>query len=197
MRSSAFVVGLILSCSASLAAAAGADNIFGVEMPSSLEDFDAVAYNDAEVDVAFRKLYASFFFQEKREYGSPELGYSLGYATPSLEFITIYVYDNGLADIPNGSEAELIARELAVAAEAIESAGQYGQISEHTAESLSPHFAQVFHMGTAPSGEAIKSYTLLRGHRDHFIKLRITGATQALEPRSAAFLEYLAADLGL
>jgi len=179
--------------------AADANNIFGVVLPESLEDMDALAYEDSNAGLSFHKWYGSYFFQGMQEYDDPGLGYSLTYATPSRSFISVYVYTLGRPNIPDGADSDVVAAELAQSAQAVGLSGQYGAVVEEEAEPLSPHFAQVFHRTSArtDNGEPLVSYTLLRGQNGHFIKVRLTGSDRELRTRGTGLLEYLVADLGL
>jgi len=175
-------------------------NVFGVVMPESIEDLDALAgfvYEDTKANLSFKGWYGAYMYQTKQEYGDPGLGYSLAYATASGEFLSVYVYDSNQSGIPDGTESQVVAEELAQSARGVVAAGQYGPVVEQDAAPLSPHFAQVFHTGTLPNGERLKSYTLLRGQNSHFIKVRATGISAGMDARVSGFLEYLAEDLGL
>lgn len=183
-----------------LAAAAGAAegiNPFGIKLPERLEDLKAVAYEDAKAGFSFRNWYGALFFQEIHHYDDPQLGYSLAYASPAGTNVTVYVYDLDL-QVPTGTRSELVVSQFRESAEAVRVSNRYASVEDLTdASILSPHFLQAAHVITTHEGMTVKSYTLLRGQNGHFIKIRITGDSPAMEGRLVEFLKYLSADLGV
>ena len=173
-----------------------ADNPFGVDLPKSIDDFGAIAYEDPSSGFTFKKAYSAFFFQGHHAYDDPRLGYSLAYASPTQTSISVYVYNYGLEDIPTGTESNLVENQLISSVKGIRDSGRYLQVSEEVRPALSPHFLQSFQKITLNQGDTLKSYMLLRGERGHFVKVRVTGYSEALERRVADFLHYMLQDLG-
>lgn len=100
--------------------------------------------------------------------------------------------------IPDGTDSMLVANELMNSSREIADSGQYARVEQSASSSpLSPHFAQACHTITTNAGQRLKSYTLLTGKNGYFIKLRMTGPDQTIEPHLVDFLRYLVEDLGL
>lgn len=186
-----------LSLVSGAANAAQVQNPFGIELPSSMEDMMSVAHQDEEAGFSFMKGYSAFYFQGLRRYEDPRLGYSLAYASPAGTDISVYVYDLGMR-VPDGTGSELVSAQLDQASSAIAESGRYAAVEAlAAAPALSPHFLQSAQAITTRDGLVLKSYTLLRGQNGHFIKIRVTGVSEAMESRLVGFLKYLAADLGV
>lgn len=170
----------------------------GIRVPGSIEELFAVVHEDTAAGLKFIGAYSSFLFQGVREYQSPELGYSLGYVAPNGSQLSIYVYDMGIADIPDGVDSPLLQKELADAEQGIAVSGNYSRVQRVVApERLSPHFVQYTHLLTTPDGEAVRSHTLVRGQNGRFVKLRVTGTEARLDDKVRQALDYLVADLGI
>ncbi len=176
---------------------ANGENVFGIELPSSPEDASAIAYLDDDSGFAFKKWYGAFFFQERYVYDNPRLGYSLQYASPAGTDITVYVYSYGLDGILDGVSDPRVNEQLASAARALSASKRYSSVEALDGRVLSAHFLQASHELELENGARIKSYILVGGQDDHFLKLRVTGTSGALEPRVSQFIEQMLASLGV
>lgn len=195
------ILRIVLVWGALVTATQGAEqnNVLGIRVPDSLDEMLGTVHEDPDTGFRFRGGYSAYLYQGLRQYDDPELGYSLGYAAPNGTDLSVYVYDMGVADIPNGPDSALVAQQLTDAERGIAASGRYTQVQRLLEPPrLSPHFAQYSHLLTTSAGQPIKSHTFVRGQSNRFIKVRVTGsAGEALEPRVAAFLEQLSAGLGI
>ncbi len=180
--------------------AAGTESITGRELkvPLSMEEIFAIAHDDPVARVKFRNGYSSFFIQQIEQYEGPRLGHRLDYAAFNGVYISVYVYNNGITDIPDGPTSNLVREQLADAVSEIIAYSQYQDIDEIVmAPRLSPHFLQTSHILTNPIGARQTSYSLLRGQNGHFIKIRATGRSQQNARHIETFVEFLVNDLGI
>gem|GEM_PF-962350 len=196
MRNSRLMRSFVFGLLALIACQAYAANPFGIEMPE-LDDWGAVAHEDAGAGFVFRNSYSVYFFQEVHKYDNPRLGYSLIYASHPGTIITVYVYGDGMESIPDGITSPRVKKQLNSADKALTQSGQYLSVVEETRPDLSFGFLQAFHLIKLKNGAEVKSYTLLRAQNQHFVKVRITGQSFLMEPRVSEFLCHLEIDLGI
>jgi hypothetical protein len=167
-----------------------------IKVPESIEDATAIALHDTETGFAFKKWYSAFFFQSHHTYEDARLGYSLAYASPAGTSISVYVYDYGHDQIPNGVDGPKIVAQLNTAVEGLVKSNRYANVAAQQRPTLSTHFAQAFHELELSNSIQVKSYTLLRGQNGRYVKIRATGNSEAMELRVASFLAELLQDLG-
>ncbi len=191
-RTHNFVFGVL----ALIACNAIAANPFGIQIPE-LDDWDNVVHEDSKAAFVFKNAYSGFFFQGLNNYDNPKLGYSLSYASVPGTSITIYVYDNGIESIPDGTTSQLVIEQLNTANQSLTQSGRYLSVVEEARPDLSSRFLQTFHMIKLKNGVEIRSYTLLRAQNQRFVKIRVTGQSGLVEPRVSTFLHYIETGLGI
>jgi hypothetical protein len=77
------------------------------------EEEQSFGYKDAETGLAFPKTLAGLSFIGVHRYDEPGLGYSVRYEGKNELKADIYVYDNGLPNVPTGHESALVKAESA------------------------------------------------------------------------------------
>jgi len=130
-------------------------------------------------------------------------GYSVGYDSDDRTAVTVYVYNRGLASIPNNLAAKEMQKEFATAKEAVREAKRLG-IYENLQEQES---GEAVLGGRKPGLKALYARFLLRiekqdtvseiyllPHRNHFIKLRVTRPEKEIE-KTQGSLDRLYAEL--
>jgi hypothetical protein len=133
-----------------------------------------------EIDITLPKAISNIKYDGRQEYDQKELGYMVGFKNRMCS-ISLYVYDGGNKAIPDGKEGELVAKELKQALEDIRTAEKKGIIK--TVKAMEGELA--LPKGVKSSfatagvtfdvdGGGCKSYVLLVGRSNHFLKLRVT-----------------------
>ena len=133
-----------------------------------------------EVGVTLPENIAGIKHSGMKSYGAKELGYSQGYSSKMCT-ITLYVYDLGQADIPDGIEDAAIATEATRAAgdlKRAEEAGVYRNVKpmEGELELLEPvadHF-RTSGFTFDIKGGGCRSYLLICSRNKNFFKVRLT-----------------------
>ncbi|MBX3702988.1 MAG: hypothetical protein KF822_04375 [Steroidobacteraceae bacterium] len=113
------------------------------------------------------------------KYDDPRLGVSYGYNAPGAA-LTIYVYDAGVAEVPDGADSIAVCREFEDAKQGVRGSPAYGNTrfrSEHLVRLAPPEDAPlareaVFEMDR--EGRHLISYLWITGVAKHFVKLRFT-----------------------
>ena len=177
--------------------AAESGNIFGISLPRSIDEMFETAHEDPDAGFRFQKGYSALFFQGIRHYDDPRLGYSLAYAAVNDIRISVYVFDLGMDDIPDGTDSAQVRDELARSDQELSASGQYAGVEVRTAAGqLSPHFAQSSHTISITAEQTVCSYPFVWDKNGYFVNLRVPGSA-GMEPHLIAFLADLAADLGI
>jgi hypothetical protein len=117
-------------------------------------------------------------------YEKESFGYSASYSTPGI-VVTLYVYNNGHSEIPDGPKSQVVKQEMKLIADGLEEAkkqGSYKSVKELGEEEIvslgkgkdAPTARRrQFLVERTKEGEKY-SDAYVTGYKDHFIKLRIT-----------------------
>jgi hypothetical protein len=117
-----------------------------------------------------------------RQLPPPGDGYSIGYNGPETA-VTIYVYNRGLAKVPDDLSSEVVRREMTGAKEAVHEAKRLGYYEEVKEEA-----AGTGTLGGRKEGrkalyaryrikvrkEEVRSEIYILPYRNHFLKIRVT-----------------------
>ena len=145
------------------------------------------AYEDKQLGIAFPREFAGLIFDGQTKYEQAALGYCLRYGGRDLLKADIYVYDNGIPNIPDGYDNETVKSEAVYAARVLEIIQERGQYTGlvHLETGVVPQqgyikfvwdkfrYAQAPGKGVLYTGTRI-SETLLTGFRGKFLKIRLT-----------------------
>jgi hypothetical protein len=133
-----------------------------------------------EVNVALPRTVADIVFKSKMEFDQKELGYSVSYQSKMCNF-TLFVYDLGQKDIPNGKDNKPVQGQLERSIndlKTLEKSGTFQNVQSMKGELPLPKSARdTFAMAGFTfdiEGKGCKSYILLVGRDNHFIKVRLT-----------------------
>jgi|ERR1051326_2569381 hypothetical protein len=141
-------------------------------------DNDEVALK--EIGITLPKSIANIKYQVREDYDDKKLGYMIGYKNAKCN-ISLFVYDAGNKEIPNGKDGELVAKEFKQALADIKSAEKKGLIKNLQVMEDELPLPKTVRSSFATAGMTFdidgggcKSYVLLLGRSDRFFKLRIT-----------------------
>ena len=151
-----------------------------VMMISLSPAFAQEAYYDAAIDIEFPTDLADFDLIDRTVYPQSGSGYSMNYKSPAGLTANIYVYDLGIAGIPDGVDNELISEALGQAIGDIlwmvdngRYEGAYSWLPEVT---FPEGFMSTCILLEFRPGRMRRSCIFMRGHGGHFIKVRVSGA---------------------
>ena len=136
-----------------------------------------------------------FQFIERENYEQPELGYSLRYMVDERCKADVYVYDNGIAGLPDGIDSRAVLERFESVVGVLkefERRGKYADVKElargkKTPDGSKVEFLWARHSYRQVSGEGVLflgeriSETYLVVHRGKFHKIRITVNGDAVE----------------
>jgi len=161
----------------------------------------------ARADFDFPEKLGEYNRGDRREYGAPELGYSYGYRGED-SWITVYIYDMGFKNIPDGIHNEPARKALDQAVyevKALADKGVYRDveiISQEPAfatlqtEFLMAKFEYVF-AADKPEEHEVKSFVFCRGQDEKILKVRATGNRHSdFEKELLTFMQELLAANG-
>jgi hypothetical protein len=153
-----------------------------------------------EIGVTLPANVQSIKYQQRQAFEQKTLGYSVSYGNKMCA-ISLIVYDHGKKNIPNGKDNALVRDQLQRSVEDLKSAatrGLYKNLQPLKGPPLPEAAAEAF--ATAGysfdiEGGRCKSYILLVGRQQHFLKVRITQFTvdrKTNDEEIHAFLNILA-----
>jgi hypothetical protein len=166
------------------------------------------AYRHEATGLVFPTQLGGLAFTGTHEYGDPRLGLSLNYRTEALMIADVYLYDGGVPDIADGTEAVVIKDQLRQSADEVEMArreGLYAQVEDRPLPAplvgatgkrwLTKGFTLRFAAKTGLPTDPMTSYLFICGHHRHFVKVRITypSTIQDGDAQVVAFLTALTA----
>lgn len=140
----------------------------------------------SEIEVELPGKIAGIKFTERHDYEARELGYSVHYMSFMCR-VTLYVYDRGMENLPEGPANERVKQELDQSRRDLKEAVDQGVISnlkfveadpkDPKAAGL-PELAQQRFSSMAFTfelkGEPCKGTTLITSHKGKFFKVRVT-----------------------
>lgn len=134
-----------------------------------------------EVRAKLPRAVGGIAYRDREDFTqAPGLGYGLSYAGKSCR-VTVYVYDAGEADIPDGKAGKPIDAQIKKAAADIAAAQDKGFVSNVAPMKEGPPLPKVVLATFAAAGftydvkgGACKGYVLVAGRNKHFVKLRVT-----------------------
>ncbi len=135
----------------------------------------------------FTKNIGPFQFHRKLDFQDPRLGYGLNYRTSGnykqRSIVTIIIYDLGMKNIATGLKDKRVINQFENAFKDIElfvSRGNYKSVKRLAQSSVkNKNYLALNMLITIPTGLALKSNVLMRGHQGQFIKIRISGPNNA------------------
>lgn len=163
-----------------------------------------VAYEDTKLGVTFPKVIAGMTFFELEQYPDTSLGYRLQYLGPDSIVADIYVYDNGIPNIPNGYHYKLVSLELFEVVRQLKMMEQRGQYTDlkQVEGGLRPQegvirFAWQRFEFLSASKEGMITEIFIAGFSNKFIKLRLTYRKSSLIGGNARALQMVEELAGL
>jgi hypothetical protein len=133
-----------------------------------------------EVGISLPKTAAGLSYKGRQTYEPEGLGYSVAYGN-RLCLVTLYVYNRGKKDIPNGKGSDLVAAELKGALEELkgaEKAGVIRNVKQPKGDATLPEAARAtfatasFTFDVEDGG--CKGSILVVGRSNHFLKIRVS-----------------------
>lgn len=139
---------------------------------------------------------------EITKYPTAALGYSIGYNSPEGGAVTVYVYNGGMKNIPDGATDNTVKSELERAKGDIRQAGKMGyyedvkEIKNDTitlggATGKVKALRSLFNFSAR--GQAVTSEIYIFGYQNNFIKIRATRPKEEDKTENKAVADLLAA----
>jgi hypothetical protein len=156
---------------------------------------------DPDTGFAFPQTVAGFRYDNRRAYGDPRLGYGLNYRSEEGILITVIVYNLGAKDIADGTGDPRVRQQMTQAQADVNrgiSVGAYQSAIEiEDVEGFSPLYLRASYRLVLKDGVEMRSHLLMRGQRQHFIKVRASGPpSKELDRGIITFLEELSTIIG-
>lgn len=118
------------------------------------------------------------------EASSPGLGVTIPFSSPAFK-ATVFIYDLGLQSVPEGPMSELVLNHFYQLIKEIESAVEYGvynyaRLTGKYATGSQSRGREILcaEIEIGQGGNSLYSYLYLTGHKDKFVKVRITTPAQ-------------------
>lgn len=153
-----------------------------------------------EIGVSLPRAVGAIKYKSRQAFDDKDLGYNVGYAN-KMCVISVIVYDHGQKKIPDGKTDPLVEDQMKRSVadiEAAEAKGYYKNLQRMKDDLPLPKSAKTAFAAAGftfdVKGGACKSYILLTGRNNHFLKVRITQYVvdnQTNDEEVAAFLETL------
>ena len=152
--------------------------------------------NKAGLEFSLPKLVEGFYFENKRQYGDPRLGYGLNYRNRDGIFITVIVYDLGISGIMNGTEGPYVTAQHRRAQQDVGLGVEKGVYKSVTplpnTVGFSSSFLNASYDIVRSDGATKRSHLFVRGQNNKFIKVRATGpATYTIDQKVSDFIDEL------
>jgi hypothetical protein len=141
-------------------------------------------WTHSSTGITFPDKIGSLTRAEIAEFPHKELGTALRYSGPDGVTADVFIYDMGTSKIPDGPESEVVKEQLQLAAKNVASMVQHGRYA-----SVKEQKEEVVQLGKVETGwnalskcfvievasrEWKKSYLLVTGYRNQFLKIRYT-----------------------
>lgn len=159
---------------------------------AEVSPYSEIAFEDPATGFRFMKMVATYRFQQKLEHASREAGYTIAYVENTGATADITVYDQGQANIADGTTDSRVLAEFSKLDENMQRMvvkGQYKVAMRiDNLEPLSREWLQINHEILMPGGKVMHVYSFLCGHNGKFIKIRIVGSPEGTYARLRPFL---------
>jgi hypothetical protein len=159
---------------------------------AEVSPYDEVAFQDPQTGFRFMQMMATYRFQRKLDYGSPQLGWGVAYVENTGATATITVYDLGQQGIPDGINDSRVREEFRTIDESIMRLVQKGEYKSAKRiarlQPLNKDWLQDNHEILLPGGKTVNSYSFIRGRNGKFVKVRVTGAPEGTYARLPPFM---------
>jgi hypothetical protein len=161
---------------------------------------------EPRINTRFPLQLAEFEFRGVREYDEPGLGVSLAYQHPDGVTATLYIYNLGLAAIPDGAASPAVRQAFENSHQELLSMAQMGQyenievlgkdkiIPVREKPPLTARLAGYeYNVAAMPEVGRVQSSLVLWGYRNQFIKARISYAKDNAAAGQERTVQFIAA----
>lgn len=153
----------------------------------------------SELNIELPQEISGIKYHDRKSYDSKEAGYSVNNASRMCS-ISLFVYDNGIEEIPEGPKGTLVASEMEEAISGVKAAEKEGFLKNvkfqegklDLPEGIESRFAAKA-MTFDVKGGSCKSYLLITGRSNHFFKIRLTQYVVDGKTNDAEVADFLAA----
>jgi hypothetical protein len=168
---------------------------------ADVSPFDEIVHEDPFAEFRFPRMIGPYTFQGVRKYPRVGLGYSVHYVEMTGAKATIIVYDLDQSGIQDGTTDARVKEEFENIDSSIMGVVQQGGYRSASRNDdlpmLSKAWLQMNHEIVENNGRQVHSYSFIRAQAGHFVKIRISTASEGSYARLPVFLIGVSRAIGM